>query len=138
MADRTMIRIDGLVEFQRALRDLDSAMPKLLRQALNEASQLVIDRARPGIPRRSGRAAQSLKVRSSQRKAAIAAGGRRAPYYPWLDFGGRTGPGRSVNRPFLTEGRYIYPALRRNRDEITRKLEAAVAEVARAAGVEVT
>ena len=131
------IRIDGLREFQKALKDMDRDLPKKLRVALNSAAQLVIDYAAPKIPRRSGAAAASLKVRSSQRQARVAAGGRRAPQFPWLDFGGDGGRDKKNKRPFLTEGRYIYPGLRKNHDTITKQLEVALTELATGAGLEV-
>lgn len=109
-----------------------------MRVALNKSSELVIGYARPRVPSRSGRARASLKVRSSQTEARIAAGGARAPYYPWLDFGGAVGRGKSVKRPFYTEGRYIYPGLRQNRDEITQAMADAIDELLRGAGFEVT
>lgn len=134
---RQTIQVAGLREFQAALKKMDADLPKQLRVALNAASQLVIDYAKPKIPRRSGAAAASLKVRSSQRAARIAAGGRKAPYYPWLDFGGSVGPGASVHRPFYTEGRYVYPGIRQNKDKIQETLETALADLARGAGLEV-
>ncbi len=134
---RQVITVAGIKEFQKALRKLDADMPKLLRVAFNQSSELVIGYAKPKVPRRSGAAASSLKVRSSQREARIAAGGRKAPYYAWLDFGGRVGRGGSVVRPFLTQGRYIYPGLAANREQITSVMSASLADVARQAGVEV-
>ena len=135
---REMVRIDGLRDFQRALRQMDKDLPRQMRVAFNNASQLVVDYAKPRVPTRSGAARGSLKVRSSPRQARIAAGGRRAPYYPWLDFGGRVGRDRSVQRPFRTEGRYVYPGLRENREEITEVMSVALADLARDAGLEVT
>jgi len=134
---RETIKIAGIRDFQKQLKAMDRDLPKQLRIALNSASQLVIDYAKPKVPSRSGRARSSLKVRSSQREARIAAGGTRAPYYPFLDFGGSVGPGKSVHRPFYTEGRYIYPGLRLNRDKITEQLETALTELAKSAGLEV-
>lgn len=132
------ITITGIKEFQRSLKQLDTDLPKQLRIALNEASQLVVDKAKPKIPRRSGNAAASLKVRSSQWEARIAAGGRKAPYYPWLDFGGKVGPHKSVHRPFFKEGRYIYPALKANREQIIEVMATAISDLARDAGLEVS
>lgn len=106
MADA--IRVDGLAEFQRSLRKLDSDLPKVLRIALNEAADLVVGEARSRVPRRSGRAQASIKAASTRTAVRVRAGGNRAPYYPWLDFGGRVGPRKSVRRPFLKDGRYIY------------------------------
>jgi HK97 gp10 family phage protein len=138
MATGARIEVKGLKEFQKALRDMDSDLPKQLRIALNQASQLVVDKAKTDIPTRSGAARSSLKARSGQREARVAAGGRKAPYYPWLDFGGRVGRNRSVHRAYYKEGRYIYPALRQNREEIITVMTTAVADLARRAGLDVT
>lgn len=135
---RAYVEISGLKELRAQLKQADADLPKQIRVALNKSSQLVIDYAQPRVPKRSGRAAGSLKVRSSQTQARIAAGGARAPYYPWLDFGGKVGIGKSVDRPFYTEGRYIYPGLRHNRDQITQVMADALTELARGAGFEVT
>lgn len=132
------IEITGLRELQKALRDMDAKLPRKIRIALNQAAELVIGYARPRMPSKSGRARGSIKVRSSQRAARVAAGGARAPYEPWLDFGGAVGRKDATKRPFLKEGRYIYPGLRANRDEITQKMSEALTELAREAGFEVT
>lgn len=133
---RVWVEVTGLKEFRAQLKAMDAGLPKLIRVALNEASELVISYARPKVPHRTGRAQASLKVRSSQKEARIAAGGTRAPYYPWLDFGGTTP--RGGTRPFYTEGRFIYPGLRANRDEITEKMSTALTALAHDAGLEVT
>ncbi|HYF73907.1 MAG TPA: HK97 gp10 family phage protein [Nocardioides sp.] len=138
MAARVRIDVTGLREFQAALRRADADLPKALRLVLNDAANLVIDWARPRIPKRTGAAAGSIKARSSQREVRVAVGGRRAPYYPWLDFGGRTGPARSVVRPFYTEGRYLYPGLRHTRDDVQRIMEEGITRLAADAGLEAT
>lgn len=135
---REAITVDGLRELQAALRAADAALPRQLRVALNSASEVVIDYARPRVPRRSGAAAASLKVRSSQREARIAAGGRKAPYYPWLDFGGAVGPSKGVKRPFIKAGRFVYPGVSANRDKIQQTMADALTAVARAGGLEVS
>jgi hypothetical protein len=131
------ISIEGLSEFNRGLRKLSSDAPKGLRLALNEAAELLVDRTRREIPRRTGAAAASLKAKSTRTSARVGVGGRKAPYYPWLDFGGKTGRNRSVDRPFYSEGRYLYPTLRKIRPEIEEALRGAIVKVARDAGLEV-
>lgn len=130
-----VVQVTGLAQFRRNLRELDRAAPRALRVAGNEAAQLVVDEARPTIPRKSGRAAASLKVRSSQAVVRVAAGGTRAPHFPWLDYGGRVGPNDSVVRAWEPDGRYVYPAFRRVRDEFTTVLERNLARVADETGV---
>jgi hypothetical protein len=138
MAGLPVIELQGVRQFQRQLRQMDAGLPKLVRVAFNGAAQIVVDRAGPKVPRRTGAAAASLKVRSNQRSARVAAGGRKAPYYPWLDFGGRTGPNRSVVRPFKTEGRYVYPTVRESSDEIQMVMADGLSDLAQTAGLVVT
>lgn len=135
------IKITGLREFTRGLRSMDRDLPKALRIAFNDAAQIIVDDARPRVPARSGRARGSVKARSTRTAARVVGGGNRAPYYPWLDFGGRVGPRGSVTRPFLGRtGRYIYNAYFKRRDsgEFQQGLSDALVKVARAAGLEVT
>lgn len=132
------VRIEGLREFQRGLKSLDRDLPKALRLAFNDAADIVISDARPRVPSRSGRAKGTVRARSTQTAARVTGGGSRAPYYPWLDFGGRVGRRRSVRRPFLSEGRYIYRAFYDNRPRFLDAMTDAIMKVARSAGIEIT
>lgn len=131
------VRIDGLAEFQAALRRMDSGLPRQLRLMLNDAAQLVVHGAQPLVARRSGRAAGSIKAASQQRVARVKAGGAAAPYYAWLDFGGAVGRRNSVHRPWVPKGRYLYPAYRSRKPEIVVKLNQGVRRLAEGAGVRV-
>ena len=139
MADA--IKVEGLAEFQRNLKKLDSDLPKGLRIALNDAANVVVDAARPRVPRRTGRAQASINARSTRTKVRVSEGGRRAPYMPWLDYGGEgRRRGRPSKRPFVRQGRYVYKAYFGARDsgEFERILTKALLGVAASAGVEVT
>lgn len=132
------ITVEGLREFQAALRSMDSALPRQLRLVLNEAGQLIVDYNKAHMPRKSGRAVGSVKARSTQRLAQVAIGGSKAAYAPWLDFGGEGRvKGRPPRRPFIKEGRYTYVGLRVRRDDITRVMAEGLAALARGAGLEV-
>ncbi len=130
------IAIQGLRELQKAMRSVDSKAPAQIRLAQNDAASYLIDRVQPQIPRRTGAAASSLRARSSQRLTRIAVGGKKAPYYPWLDFGGRTGPGGSAVRPFIKDGRYLYPTYHANKDQFQHILQEAILRVAAGVGLE--
>lgn len=138
MADSAAIRVQGLSEFQRGLKKLDSDAPKALRIGLNTAATILVTHVQPKVPRRTGRARASFKARSTRTSARVGMGGNKAPYTPWLDFGGRTGRGGSVQRPFFREGRYLFPTLREVSPEIEEALLNAIKDVARQAGIEVT
>lgn len=132
------IKIDGLAAFTRNLRKLDSDLPKTLRVAMNDAAQVVVDWAHPRVPRRSGRAARSLRVASTGKAVRVRAGGKRVPYFAWLDFGGEGRvKGRPAKRPFKKEGRYLWAGYSTNRSEVQRITERALLDAARSAGVEV-
>lgn len=131
------IKIDGLRQFSKSLKQLDADLPKALRVAFNGATEIVVTEARPKVPKVSGKAAGSIKARSTRTAARVVGGSTRVPYLPWLDFGGRVGRNRSVRRPFLKEGRYIYKAFFANRDRFGDALQDALVDVAEQAGLEV-
>lgn len=131
------IEVDGLAEFSRGLRKLDSEAPKQLRIALNGVADLLVKRTQGLVPARTGAARASVKARSTRSSARVVVGGRRAPYFPWLDFGGKTGRNRSVDRPFHTDGRYVFVALKQIRGDLEKALDQGIRQVARDAGLEV-
>lgn len=136
------LKIEGLAQFSKDLKKLDAELPKQQRVALNEAAEVVVQRARPKVPRgRTGKARKSVKAKSTRTKVRVSGGGNRAPYYPWLDFGDKSGIGRnfSVHRPFRKEGRYIYRTYydRLAAGEFQEVLQRALLDVAKQAGVEI-
>lgn len=128
------IHVQGLKEYQKALKNIDNSLGPELRKGLNEVAEIVVRGVVPLVPRRTGAAASSVKAGSTQRGANIKVGGNKAPYYLWLDFGGRVGRNKSIRRPFLKEGRYVYPTLRNKRDEAIEKLEEVLDRLARQEG----
>lgn len=130
------IEIGGLAQLARGLKAVDSDAPKELRIALNSAAQLLVDHTRPEIPEVTGASRRSLVARSTRTAARVAVGGKKAPWYPWLDFGGQgRRPGRPAPREFLREGRYIYPTLRKIRPRIEAQLQESISTVIRNAGL---
>jgi len=133
------VRLVGLREFKGALRQVDSTMPAALKAGFTDIAENVAGAIRSKVPTRSGRAAGSVKARGSQRGGAIAFGGTAAPHYPWLDFGGSTHrSGGGVNRPFIGEGRYVYPTIRDKGDDIKRETDELVGRLAKKAGFTTT
>lgn len=149
------IKVQGLKDFQGALKRMDGESQKQLRVALNEAADIVVAGAKPMVPVRTGTARSSIRAQSSQREARVLGGSKKASYYGWLDFGGTVGKGRvpggakkraggssggragSVKRPWIGEGRYIYPAFTRNRQKVMEALQEAITKVAHDAGLKV-
>lgn len=132
-----VVSIEGLRELQAALKRIDGQSQKKLRVVLNDAVQIIAEEAKGKVPTRSGRAAGSIKAQSSQREAQIKAGGGRAPYYPWLDFGGAVGRNNSVRRPFIKDGRYLYPTYKDKKTEFIQKMEEGLIELIESSGLKV-
>lgn len=133
----TALRVNGLRELQAALKAIDGEAQKELRGVLNDAAQVVVKHARPLMPVKTGTAAASLKVLSTQREARVKEGSAKAPYAPWLDYGGAVGRNRSVKRPFVKGGRYVYPAYYANQEAIDSMLSNALTELIKRHGLEV-
>ncbi|MFG1800192.1 HK97 gp10 family phage protein [Micromonospora carbonacea] len=133
------IRIEGLAQFNRSLRKLSADAPKGLRLAHNAAATIVVDEARRRMPSVSGRARAAVKARSTRTATRVSAGSKRAPYVPWLDYGGEGRiKGHPPKREFRKTGRYVYPSYNDNRDEVARVLERSLLGVVQSAGLDVT
>jgi hypothetical protein len=138
MADA--VKITGLTKFSKGIKEIDDSLPKTLRLALNGVADVVIVAARAKMPSRTGKAKSSIKATSGQDRVKVRAGGRKAPHYPWLDYGGEGRiRGRPTPRPFIKGGRYLYPVYFAKRDsgEFLELMTTALLDVVRAAGIEV-
>lgn len=132
------IQVRNMRDVTAALRRSGTEGRKNLKRYLLPISQGVVAAAARKVPRRSGAAAGSLSATATDTGARVSFGGTKAPYYPWLDFGGTVGkghePGRSwsgsVERPFISHGRYVYPTIDEQREDIE---QAAMDAILRAA-----
>lgn len=127
----------GIAELKKALKQIDKQLPLELKSGFARIAENVASKIRPKVPKRVGDARASVKARGSQRGGAIAFGGSKAPYYPWLDFGGRVGRNRSITRSFFKEGRYVYPTIKQEQNNIIRETDELMANLAEKAGFEV-
>lgn len=135
---RGVVKVVGVRELNAKLRKLDSNAPKGLRDAGNEAADIVVKVARPRVPLgpgRGGHARNSLRASSTRIVARVTAGGKRYPYYPWLDFGGSVGPRKSVKRSFKRTGRYIWRAFADHRQRVMDTYVDALNRIVRKAGL---
>lgn len=130
------IPVEGLRDLVRRLRAVDANLPKAMRLAANEAAEVVVDEAQLRTPKKSGKAAKSVKAKSTRTAARITSGGNRAPYMPWLDYGGSVGKNNTAKRPFIADGRYVYPAFRSKRQQVEDTYRAALDRIVVEAGLE--
>lgn len=97
------IKIEGLKEFQFALRQANSQFPRELSQTNKAAAELVAKEGRKRAPELSGKLKKSIRGLGQQRRGIYAMGGARVPYYGVQEFGW---PARNIRaQPFF------FPAL---------------------------
>jgi hypothetical protein len=121
--------VTGLRDLGKALKEAEDGAQKELALALKGIAEGVASDVRSRVPHRTGRAQASYKPRGSARGASIAFGGDKAPYVPWLEFGGRVGKGKSVKRPVIKGGRYLYPAITDNMQDLEQLVADAIDDI---------
>lgn len=141
-----LIKVDGLSELNRALRDMGPQMQKQLKAASKEIATFVANDARAAAEALGGVAAHvapSIKPSSGALSAGVALGGPAYPMAGGAEFGAgnnkmrsrRTGEyvgfrqfepwrGNSTNA-----GYFLYPSIRRDVDRIETEYTAAVEAV---------
>lgn len=140
--DSVQIIVDrqSIGQLQRALRKAGDDCKEGITAEMRSIADRIVGDAQQRVPWVTGAAAQSLRARGRVGGASMAAGGTAAPYYPWLDFGGRVGRNRSIKREWRGRpngsGRYIYPAISAHRDETITRLYALVKRTAEAQDIE--
>lgn len=139
---QVVVRAEGLKELRSALRDVDKALPREIRKALNEGARVVVNEARPTLPVRTGRLAASLRASSTAREGRVTMGRANVPYAGWIEFGGvirHAGHGHVndhlIRRPFVAAGRYVFPAAVRRRDQVIEACDRAVDDLIVRAGL---
>jgi hypothetical protein len=139
----TGIEIEGVREFHRALAKFDPELNRTLKVEMRTVADTVADTARAAVPSKSGRTRASVRAGADNKGPWVAGGKRAVPHYGWLDFGSRrpvTGQPRSYGPWFRSgagpaRGRFIYPAIDRNRDTIRDAAIAALNNARDAAGL---
>lgn len=138
MADPA-VKVEGLKELRRSLGQIDKTLQKNLRGRLKGIGDKVAANARGRMPKRTGRAAGSVKAGVSGNNAYVQTGKASVPYAAWLDWGGvlkPTGARRNtISRPRIKGGRYLYPAIERMQPQTQREALEAFNETARELGL---
>jgi hypothetical protein len=127
--------VEGLRDLNKNLKVLSVEAQKEMAEALKVIASGVVDDVKSRVPRgKTGNAQKSVRPRAGAKGAGIAFGGGRAPYYPWLDFGGRVGRQKATVRPVIRGGRYVYPAIADNMETVEELVVDALNEINRKYG----
>lgn len=139
MSGLARVKVRGADDVQRALDAAGAGLPQMQRGVLAAVLGEVVDYARPHMPSKTGRARASVKSRVTDRGGTVTLGGTKAPWAPWLDFGGQgKRRGRPAHRPFLPQGRYVYKALAVRQADINDVMRDGLAALVEQAGLDVT
>lgn len=142
MTSGVKVQVRGLAELRRAFKQIEGNEPAAFKAAFLPIADHVAGVVQQRMPHVTGRAQGSVKGMATNSGAKIVAGGRAAPYYHFLDFGGSTGKGHrpgvsgsgSVKRPFIKEGRYLYPGAEEARQQVADAAGDAIIDLAKQAG----
>lgn len=133
---RVKIKVEGMWEFRKALRAVDTDLPKLLRKGLNTVAEQVADETASRVPVRSGALRDSIRPLSTQSEGRVVMGRARVPYAGWIEFGGTISPrGTPMTRDFKREGRYLFVVADEFEPRIRRDSERLLAAFADRAGL---
>lgn len=130
------VKVAGLDELRKELKKLDDAgLIDGLKDANYEVAAMVVTRARTkaaALGRMEARAAASLKASHAAARAQISGGGAKVPFFGGAEFGAAQSQIRNTTRGLMLgwnqfepwtgansgSGRFLYPTIRANADEI--------------------
>ena len=101
---KPVVNIEGLDKLRRALRKTGDNLDDL-KAAHQAAAGMVLRLALFRLPQRSGRLKASLRVGKGAASSLVREGRASVPYAGPVEFGGWP-----KGRPFVKEGRYLFPA----------------------------
>jgi hypothetical protein len=121
-AGRAGVKIEGLADVNKALKNLSKDLKDGLKETHREAGRIVANAAIPLAPVRSGRLVKTIRSNPTQRQGRVAIGNGRAtggvPYAGPIHFGW---PARRI-----TPQPFVYDALDARINEVRSNYEKAV------------
>lgn len=124
------VRIDGLRELSRSLKQVEAGLQKEIAGVFKKAADKVAGKARGRIKSKSGRLAASIRPYGTQRAAGVRMGKKAVPYAGVYEFGGYP-----AGRPFVKEGRAIYPTFKAEAENVRRDVAEGLADLIQKAGL---
>lgn len=117
------VKVQGLRELSKALREVDRDLPKEIQRAAKQTAETVANRTRASFAARTGVASEvpaSVKALATQRAAYVRIGGPGAPMALGSEFGSiafkQFPPWRGSSDG---AGYSMFPTIRAMRDDIT-------------------
>lgn len=142
MADPVVV-IEGAQELRAVLRKLaDRDLVLMLRDANRRAADIVVKKAEPHVPVRTGRLKASLRATGSQRFGEARAGSARVPYAAAVHWGRKVGnvgspPGNRQGRNVVKGNPFLWNAIPEAEAQIIGEYTADIRRVIAAIGLKV-
>jgi hypothetical protein len=130
--DGYTVKIDGLKEFRRALKDAVDANPRELTKALKEAGSILPPKIRANAPRQTGALAASVGNVS-----AVGTKGRvpvRAKYAAPVEFSKRGAAAQTLTAKYGAPPRFAYKAVGDSADEVIERIYDGLEQIVSAHG----
>lgn len=127
MADDISIKVEGLRDLNRTLKQISDDAPKALKEANLKAAKAIVSDALPKVPVRTGALKGTVKALATTTASRMKAGGTvSVPYAPAVHWGtgpreGLRGPHNIKRRAFLWDARQ--KLLWEVRDDYEKELE---------------
>lgn len=137
------VTIENARQIRSGLRVYSKDLEKDTRKLQRALAAEVRDDARadfPVGPGRGGHARSGIRSGADGIVPYVSRGGPRWPYLEWIDHGGqlpsrKSGRPARVQREFIKQGRYFFPAVAAKRKEITGRAEKIIETATRRAGL---
>lgn len=133
------LRVDGIVELSKALKEISPELRKELRLANKSVAQFVADDSRAAAYSLGGVAAlvaPSIKASAGQAFAGVSFGGSEYPMAGGAEFGSIRYPQFQPWRGNSSDaGYFVYPSIRHDSDRIATEYTAAMDTLLRKAGL---
>lgn len=125
-----IVEVKGARELRSALKRIDSDLPNAIKAKFREIAEGAVGPIANALPRKSGDLAGSVRAGATRRAALVRIGKAALPYAGSVEFGGWP-----RGRPFIKEGRYIFPTAERLAPIAASEASKSIDEVARRAGL---
>jgi hypothetical protein len=100
VAGQPIVRVEGARELRKALKSVEGGLADL-KATHNKIAQVVVPAGKSGVPRRTGRLADSIRGTGTKTASIVRAGGARVPYANPIHWGW---PARNIKgQPFLSD-----------------------------------
>jgi hypothetical protein len=137
-ANQFSVKITGLGELRTALRAMGGNLDKAMGAELYKIATEVAIATQMAMPEITGHARGTVRPFVVRGGARVSEGtGESDDYVGWLDFGGHVGLHRSISRPVIKTGRYLYAQGLKLRPQTIMALDKAIDNAAKAAGLAV-